>query len=503
MRAFINFGIFFIIFISYIRGQALERPPQFVLISFDGSYTNTMWEATREGALKNGAKVTHFISGVDFLIGSSTRSVPGATYRIYTPPRWNGGRRSDIGFGGTRTMLEERIRQIQKSFEAGMEIAGHANAHFDGSTWTEAEWTYEFNWFHRLVLEVFSINSLDEKVVKVSQAEWQKQMLTQMKSFRAPYLGRGRGLWNTLGRSKWEMLGQTKNHSYTYDASDVSRNTAAWPEKSPQGFWYFRMATIPVTELGRNVLSMDYNFYVAHSDNPNSPKDKPERAKDFEEQMYRAYVKWFIQNYHGNRAPINIGHHFSTWNRGAYWKALQRFMKDVCQLPEVSCTQGQELVSFMEGLSPSHYRGLRLGQFNRQGLPRVDIEHSIRPTTQKFQTEPLLKSYPFQTLNKAILPIAENMKFYWYLRFQDLKIESRTLDLIKFSQMGVTRVDIVGINLFTKKTHVTSWKISWDPILNHATLEPEWDDLLTEPACTVEAHREVVNPRYLHDATDI
>jgi hypothetical protein len=502
MRFIFVTGLFLIGLSQLSQAQTLEqRPPQFVLISFDGSYTTEMWQATREVALKNQATVTHFISGVDFLIGSTTRSIPGATDWIYKPPRWTGGRRSDIGFGGTKSQLEERLRQIQKSLEAGMEIGGHANGHFNGSTWTEQEWVYEFNWFHKLVLEVFSINSLNPSEVKVSESAWQRQLLTQMKSFRAPYLGRGEGLWNALGRTQWDMLGRVQNHRYTYDASDVTRNTAAWPEKSPKGFWYFRMATIPVTELGRNVLSMDYNFYVAHSDDPNNPKDKPEKVKEFEEQMYQAYIKWFLRNYYGNRAPLNIGHHFSTWNLGAYWKALQRFMRDVCTQPEVRCVQGQELVAFLEAHSPSQIQKLARGEFHRDNLPKLAIGGELRLASIKKAPGPV--TYPFQSDNWVRLPGSSNQaeEYFWYLKFQDFKLENSSLNLIELAKKGVTRVDLVAKTTGNQEVKVLNFRIDWDPISNKARLiwiqDNERTNAESYQGCPPEAHQERVDLKYL------
>jgi hypothetical protein len=497
--------IFFIFTIALLsEAQLLERPPQYILISFDGSYTNEMWKATREVAVKNQAKVTHFISGVDFLIGSTRGKIPGSTDHIYTPPRYSGGRRSDIGFGGTKEMLEERLRQIMLSIASGMEIGSHANAHFNGSDWTVSEWTYEFDWFHKLVLEVFSINNLSERQVGFSEVSWQSLLKTQMKSFRAPYLGRGEGLWGTLGQSKWSMLGK---HQYTYDASDVTRNTSAWPERSQYGFWYFRMATIPVPELGRNILSMDYNFYVAHSDNPNDPKDKPELVDRFEEQMYQAYINWFFKNYYGNRAPINIGHHFSTWNRGAYWKALQRFMRDVCTQPEVVCANGQELVAYLQTKSRTELTQLSLGQFDRSRVPNIEI---VRKFPVRNLSKNVNRAYPYQSQGRAYIPnsLKDQASVYWYLRFQEKKIWADAIDLKSLAESGVTRVDLVAADKKGNQLDIMKWEIVWDIQLGEWRLERAFelnDERKHEQilGCTPEAHQEVIDESLLNKLISI
>jgi len=467
--------------------QLPERPPQFILISFDGSYTNAMWEATRNAALASQAKVTHFISGVDFLTGGRGSSDGASTYQIYTPPRYKGGPTSLIGFGGSRQQLMERIRQVYLSYQSGMEIGGHANGHFDGSAWSEEEWTYEFDLFHKYILEVFRLNRLDENKVGVKESDWQQAMSTQLFSFRAPFLGRGEGLWKTLGRKKWNILGEERDFAYSYDASDVARSWAAWPSKSSYGFWYFRMATIPVEELGKRILSMDYNFYVAHSDNPNNPKDKPEKAQEFEEQMYRAYLKWFLTNYYGNRAPINIGHHFSTWNQGAYWKALQRFMDTVCREPEVACVTGGELVQYLEGLSAKTLAQYEKGQFNRQGLTELPIALSVKTSQSRWS-----RQYPLQKGEWVSVPTTEE-GWRWYLPHSSVWLNEKTISLRQLYRQGQVRIDLVH----EKSGKVYSFQIGGfgDALFLSPALPV--DEKSGSTGCSPESHKEQVDERFL------
>ena len=92
---------------------------------------------------------------------------------------------------------------------------------------------------------------------------------------------------------------------------------------------------------------MDYNFYYADS----AGVAKPENKELYKKQMLDTYMKYFQDNYFGNRAPVHIGHHFSKWNGGAYWEAMQAFTTRVCGLPEVKCVTYGELVKFMEAHS--------------------------------------------------------------------------------------------------------------------------------------------------------
>ena len=480
LLCFLDFGA-----AGFAQSQVPERPPQFILISFDGSYTNAMWEATRNVALSTNARVTHFISGVDFLTGGRDLQGSKWTYSLYTPPRYKGGPTSLIGFGGDYGQLRERIKQVYLSYQSGMEISSHANGHFDGSAWSEEEWTYEFDLFHKFILEVFRINRLDENKVGVSEQAWQQAMSRQLFGFRAPFLGRGEGLWKTLARKKWMILGEERDFAYSYDASDVARNWASWPSKSPYGFWYFRMATIPVDELGKRILSMDYNFYLAHSDHPNNPQDKPEKAIEFEEQMYRAYLKWFLSNYYGNRAPINIGHHFSTWNKGAYWRALQRFMETVCSEVEVACVTGTELVQYLEGLSAKTLAQYQKGDFDRGQLPQLNVGFILKVSDQK------IRQYFGQKGEWVTVPNQQGWR--WYLPHRSVWLTEKTVSLRQLYHQGQTRLDLVN----EKNGNIYSFQL--DGFGDHLSLIPVLpiDKQSEGLGCSPEAHKEQVDLQIL------
>lgn len=468
------------------QGQ-IARPPQMILISFDGSYTNEMWKATREHGLNNNARYTHFISGVDFLIGSSKGPVPGETKQIYTPPKATGlcsahnpKCKSDIGFGGTKALLNERIAQVTESMEAGMEIASHANAHFDGTTWNTAEWTYEFNWFHKLLLEVFSINKITSGGRIPNENAWQEMLFGQMRGIRAPYLGRGEGLWQTMAKQDWQMLGRNVKHRYSYDASQVSHELSAWPTKSRHGFWNFPLVTIPVPGRAKTILSMDYNFYVAQS----NIKDDLVNAPKYEEQMYQAYINWFTRNYHGNRAPLNIGHHFSTWNGGAYWRALQRFVKSVCSQPEVACVTYNEAVEFIEaqGLE-KNLAVLNAGQFNQSNRPRVQIPLLGKVANSAFEGE--IKQLVSQN-RFAKIPAQD------FQLMVGEKVLEQNADLVSLAKQGVSYVQLKNISSGSK----TDLFIDWNPHTDSARLRLLQQD--EQRACPAGSHDENVDPSLIN-----
>ncbi|VXD13638.1 conserved exported hypothetical protein [Planktothrix serta PCC 8927] len=312
------------------------RPPQFVLLAFDGSYSLDAWKKSRNFtqslAKKNIlAHFTYFISGVYF-VNNEKRN-------LYKPPGGKGQGRSAIGWGGTPQEINPRLEQLNKAYQEGHEIGSHAVGHFDGSRWSETDWTREFEYFDRFIFDVYKINNLKGSLAFDRSA---------IQGFRAPELGQSPGLYKTL-----------KKEGFRYDTSKVAAANY-WP-KLENGVWNFPLASLTTAMTRKNVLSMDYNFYYAHS----KAKPNSSHAQRYEEDMFQTYLKYFQSNYSGNRAPVHIGHHFSAWNQGAYWNALFRFAEAVCGKPEVRCVTYSVLADFMDLQTPEQIAIYQKGAFSK------------------------------------------------------------------------------------------------------------------------------------------
>lgn len=331
-----------------------KRPPQFVILAFDGSYNLDFWKESRQFAKEMNAsgkpmKWTYFMSGVYF--------VPNAKKSIYVAPHSLGPGKSAIGFGGTEDEIKTRVEQVDLAAAEGHEMASHANGHFDGSSWSKADWDSEFTQFN----QIFFGNKAVKALSGVKEAD--------IVGFRAPQLGHSPGLFQTLPE---------KNYTY-----DTSKSAAAnyWPEKK-NGVWNMALAQLKIVGSGKNTLSMDYNFYVAHSrGNPDAAN-----AAKYQKETIDTYRAYFKNNYYGNRAPIHIGHHFSKWNGAAYWNAMKDFAKEVCGKPEVKCVTYKELVTFMEGLTPEQRRDYQAGDFPK--LPRPSGNDSARDVPANYFDTP-------------------------------------------------------------------------------------------------------------------
>jgi len=124
---------------------------------------------------------------------------------------------------------------------------------------------------------------------------------------------------------------------------------------------------------GKGILSMDYNFFFAHS----RAVADPRRYEMAREEMLQTYLHYFKTNYTGNRAPLHIGHHFAYYQGGAYNEALRSFARAVCDLPEVRCVTYAALADFMDGQSTDTLAAYRKGDFAHAPSPALNVAANV------------------------------------------------------------------------------------------------------------------------------
>lgn len=286
--------------------ETRNRPPQYVMISFDGAGPIEQWERSRALAERTGARFTYFLSCV-YAVAREDRA-------IYEPPRHAAGG-SNVGFAESRDEAAQRLEQIWTARAEGHEIASHGCGHFDGGDWSAADWKSEFGQFSALLADAWQRNGIGER----EPDDWKDFVGNEIVGFRAPYLSTGPGLFEALAQS-----------GFDYDASTVSQGPAMPAEG---GVRRFALPMIPEGPNGRVVIAMDYNLFVRHS----KAVETEDADGAFEERTLSALRAALDAELEGNRVPLQIGLHFTLMNGGAYWRALERFTEDACARAEVKC----------------------------------------------------------------------------------------------------------------------------------------------------------------------
>jgi hypothetical protein len=313
------------------------KRPQFVVFSFDGSKSQEMWESTRAFAQQMNAEkkpihFTYFISGVYFTTDTDAK--------VYTPPGHVPGH-SDIGFADSVEDIALRVKNINGALAEGHEIGSHANGHFDGTHWTRQEWNQEFDQFNSLIF-----NWKKRYASQAGNAEDLHITAKHVTGFRAPLLAHNDAMFEVLAA-----------HNYRYDSSsEIDPNLPTqlpkgWPVKEQHGIWLIPLSNVPLAGTRSTILAMDYNFFVTQTGGRDYAGRGTALWQRLHDQMYNSYLGYFNNSYAGERAPLIIGHHFSTWNSGVYWQAMQDVAREVCGKPDVYCVTFQELVQYLDTTS--------------------------------------------------------------------------------------------------------------------------------------------------------
>lgn len=344
------------------KPTSVDRPPQFVLLAFDGSKSNEFWKesvdfadtvATHNVAKNNLVRFTYFVNPVYYLDKNQKQN--------YTTPMLNKPV-SCIGWEDDKSRIPLRVNLTNLAFLKGHEIGSHANSHCDqtgrdkanpmfGNTWDANAWDSEFNQFNYILFNVFALNKIPEpKQYAPTGFAFKPENIV---GFRAPLLAYTDGLWPTL-----------QKHKFRYDTSKSSASNY-WPQKQNWGGWNFPLARIKIAGTNKTTLSMDYNWLVYHSAGASKPGLTEEERLRFKQQMLDSYNFYFKENYFGGRGPVHIGHHFSKWNGAAYWDAMKEFARFVCNKPEVRCVTNVEYADWLDSLDPQTYEAYRAGQFDK------------------------------------------------------------------------------------------------------------------------------------------
>jgi len=306
-----------------------EKPPQFVLFTFDGAGSHPHWARILPLAEKSDAHVTGFLTGI-YLLPESRREE-------YDAPGHGPGRAA-ISFGGSDDEVAVRIEDLNAALDAGHELGTHFNGHFcrgnepSAASWTAAQWESELDQFFAFVADAATHGlRLSRESVRGSRTPCLEGDFAAF----APVLA-AKGL--------------------TYDSSRTS-DGIVWPERE-KGIWEFRVPIVRVPALDlRKVVMQDYNLWYAL----NGAEEDPSRDEEFTSVTLDTYRAAYQAAKNTNRAPLTVGTHFNDWSGGAFSRATERFMAEVCVREDTVCTTYSRVIEWMELQDPAvldRYRNL-------------------------------------------------------------------------------------------------------------------------------------------------
>ncbi|MFJ7629693.1 hypothetical protein ACIQZN_24665 [Streptomyces sp. NPDC097595] len=312
-----------------------QKPPQFVIFSWDGAgeVGNGLFPRFLELAREHEASMTFFLSGL-YLLPESKKT-------LYRPPN-NPVGASDIGYL-TDAHLKETLKNVRQAWLDGHEIGTHFNGHFcagSGSVgnWTPAQWQSEIDQAISFVTQWRTNTGWDNE--ESLPFDYRKELV----GGRTPCL---------LGQDN--LLPTAKKLGWRYDASSPG-GTQVWPVKR-QGVWDLPLQGIPFPGHTFEVLSMDYNILANQSQN--STKGMPSRYPGWREQATQSYLSGFKRAYETNRAPFYIGNHFEEWNGGIYMDAVEEALKQIAGKPDVRLVSFRQFVDWLDVQDPAVLDKLR------------------------------------------------------------------------------------------------------------------------------------------------
>ncbi|MGX8276448.1 MULTISPECIES: polysaccharide deacetylase family protein [unclassified Streptomyces] len=312
-----------------------QKPPQFVIFSWDGAgeVGNGLFPRFLELAKEHDAAMTFFLSGI-YLLPESKKS-------LYRPPN-NPRGASDIGYL-TDDHVKDTLKYVRRAWLDGHEIGTHFNGHFCGGSgsverWTPAQWHSEINQAVSFVTEWRTNTGWENE--EPLPFDYRKELV----GGRTPCL---------LGQDN--LLPTARKLGWRYDASSPG-GRQTWPVKRG-GVWDLPLQAMPFPGHSFEVLSMDYNILANQSQN--STKGMPARYPGWRQQATDAYLAGFRRAYESNRAPFYIGNHFEEWNGGIYMDAVEEVIKKVADKDDVRLVSFRQYVDWLDAQDPAVLAKLR------------------------------------------------------------------------------------------------------------------------------------------------
>ncbi|WP_441245882.1 hypothetical protein [Kitasatospora sp. McL0602] len=313
-----------------------ERPPQFVVFSWDGAgeLDNRLFTRFRQLAKDHKASMTFFLSGI--------YTLPEGKKDLYRPPQHPIGA-SDIGYLSDQH-IHDTLQQIGAAWLEGHEIGTHFNGHFCGANgggkWSPEEWDSEIEQAMSFVMNWKTNTGFTD--LPALPFDYRKELI----GGRTPCLEGQRGLLPTAAARGWK-----------YDSSGPG-GLQVWPQKFQGGaLWDFPLQSIPFPGHSFQVLSMDYN--IMYNQSGSNTKGDAGMHPAWQTQARDSLLAGFDRAYRSNRAPFYIGNHFEQWNGGIYMNAVEDVLTAIAAHPDVRLVSFRQLTQWLDAQDPAVLRKLQ------------------------------------------------------------------------------------------------------------------------------------------------
>ncbi|WP_063770885.1 hypothetical protein [Streptacidiphilus neutrinimicus] len=343
------------------RMEPGQRPPQFVVFSWDGAGEDKkqLFSHFRAVAQEVKATMSFFLSGIYVL--------PEGKKDLYLPPGHKPGA-SDIGYLAD-DHVKATLEQVRLAWLEGHEIGTHFNGHFCSptsgvGTWSPAQWRSELEQAVGFVANWKTNTGYHD--MDPLPFDYARELI----GGRTPCL---------LGQN--QLLPTAAAMGWKYDASSPG-GLQMWPSKK-LGLWDFPLQSIPFPGHSFQVLSMDYNMLANQTGG--TPNGDPSMRPYWQQQSYLSYMAGFNRAYTTNRAPFFVGNHFESWNGGIYMKSVERALRDIAAHPDVRLVSFRQLVQWLEAQDPvvlDRLRTLVPGQTPGDWRDYTDVPSARRPAAQ-------------------------------------------------------------------------------------------------------------------------
>jgi hypothetical protein len=327
-----------------------ERPPQFVIVGFDGSGDVAQLTDWARITAQVGGNVTYFLSGV-FMLDPSARM-------DYWPPKLPRGS-SAIGFARAQDPVTAVTALLSQAWLDGNDIGTHFNGHFCGpggiDRWSQADWVSEITQFDRFV----DFWKTDNHLTSAPPTSYDSSVVV---GGRTPCLeGNPRAYLPAMARM-----------GFRYDTSSTGQ--LSWPRKTLANLWEFPLQGI-AWKGGRpgTVLAMDYNLWAWY--NKAQPITTDHERTSVAAVVEKSYLAAFAATYNGNRAPLFFGNHMNYWgcntayadcyhrgrltnptplqHYGPFVVGLQQSYLAMCVQPDVECVSYRQMADWLDAQDPA------------------------------------------------------------------------------------------------------------------------------------------------------